>query len=113
MTDTGGNVVQLPESITLKFYAQVVGAYQQSDGSWCFPCASTLPDFTFGVGSAKIVVHGKHLTFTNLADGINCYGAIQPTGEDSYVYLTIPFLESIFVVHDYGAMRMGFANRVT
>lgn len=113
MTDTGGNIASLPTSITKKYYAQVTGAYQQSDGAWCFPCKSTLPNFTFGVGTGRIIVYGKHLTFTTLADGINCYGAIQATGELDYVYMTIPFLESIFVVHDYGQKRMGFANRIS
>lgn len=113
MTDTGGNIASLPKSITQKYYAQVTGSYMQSDGAWCFPCKSTLPDFTFGVGSARIVVYGKHLIFTKLADGVNCYGAIQATTEDGYVYMTIPFMESFFLVHDYGGMRLGFANRIT
>lgn len=112
MVDTGGNISQLPQSILKKFYAQVKGAYQQADGGWNFPCASVIPNFTFGVGNSKIVIQGKNFIFNPLADGINCYGAVQGTSDGSYVYMNVPMLESIFVVHDYGAMRMGFANRV-
>lgn len=112
MLDTGGNISQLPQSILKKFYAQVEGAYQQPDGGYAFPCESKIPDFAFGVGNSHIVVSGRNLIFNPLADGINCYGAVQGTSENSYVYMTVPFLTSIFVVHDYGAMRMGFANRV-
>lgn len=111
MTDTGGNISQLPQSILKKYYAQVKGAYQQSDGGWNFPCSSTLPNITFGVGTSRIVMAGKNFIFNPLADGINCYGAIQGTNDGSYVYMNVPMLESLFVVHDYGAMRMGFANR--
>lgn len=59
LTDTGGNVVLLPDSVIRKYYADVQGSYQQSDGSWCFPCKSALPTFTFGVGNRKIVVPSK------------------------------------------------------
>ena len=59
LTDTGGNLVLLPDSVIRKYYADVKGSYQQSDGSWCFPCKSTLPTFTFGVGNRKIVVPSK------------------------------------------------------
>ncbi|KUJ22953.1 acid protease, partial [Mollisia scopiformis] len=111
MVDTGGNISQLPQSILKKFFAQVKGAYQQSDGGWNFPCASAVPNLTFGVGNSRIVISGKNFIFNPLADGINCYSAVQGTSDGSYVYMNVPFLESIFVVHDYGAMRMGFANR--
>lgn len=111
MVDTGGNISQLPQSIIRKFFAQVRGAYQQSDGGWNFPCAAVIPSLTFGVGNSRIVISGKNFIFNPLADGINCYSAVQGTNDGSYVYMNVPFLESIFVVHDYGAMRMGFANR--
>jgi aspergillopepsin I len=61
LTDTGGNIVLLPQSMTLNFYQRVSGSYQQSDGSWAFPCATTLPTFTFGVGSSRIVVQSKFM----------------------------------------------------
>ncbi|KAF8852388.1 hypothetical protein BDZ45DRAFT_110819 [Acephala macrosclerotiorum] len=83
MTDTGGNISQLPQSIPKKYYAQAEGEYQQSDGGWNFPCASTLPNITFGVGTSHIVMAEKNFIFNPLADGINCYGAIQGTDDGS------------------------------
>lgn len=57
LADTGGNVGTFPPAMAAAYYAQVVGATQQvSDGSWIFPCSSTLPTFTFGLGSSRIVV---------------------------------------------------------
>ncbi|KAH6713644.1 aspartic peptidase domain-containing protein [Leptodontidium sp. MPI-SDFR-AT-0119] len=111
MTDTGGNISMMPESIASRYYKLVAGSYKQVDGTWIFPCKATLPNFVFGVGSSRIVVTGKNFILTNLPDGINCIGGIQSREEDTYVFLSIPFMQSIFVVHDYGNMRMGFANR--
>ena len=113
LTDTGGNLVLLPQSVTVKYYSYVRGAYQQGDGSWCFPCSTTLPTFTFGVGSSKAVVDSKHMIFAGLADGVNCYGAIQATTETGFAYFGTPFLDSLFVVHDYGNHRLGFAARTS
>ena len=111
LTDTGGNLVLLPQSIIDKFYSYVKGAYHRSDGSWCFPCSSTLPTFTIGIGDSRVVVAAKHMVFAGLADGINCYGAVQATGESSYAYFGTPFLDALFVVHDFGGHQLGFAQR--
>jgi hypothetical protein len=43
------------------YYAQFSGFYQQSHGSWAYPCTSTLPDFTFDVGTSKLVISGSLL----------------------------------------------------
>jgi hypothetical protein len=53
LTNTGTNVV------TTNYYHHVYGASQQSYGNWAFPCSSTLPTFTFGVGSSSIVIPAK------------------------------------------------------
>lgn len=113
LTDTGGNLILLPQSIAQKYYSYVSGAYQQSDGSWCFPCSSALPSFTFGVGSFRAVVDSKHMVFAGLSDGVNCYGAIQLTDETGFAYFGTPFLDALFVVHDYGGHRLGFAARTS
>jgi Eukaryotic aspartyl protease len=110
LTDTGSFISLLPQSIADKYYAQVRGAYTQSDGSYLFPCSAKLPSFTFGVGSARIVIPGNYMLYAPVGDGI-CYGAVQPTTEDSYAYFSIPMFDALFVVHDYGGMQMGFAQR--
>ena len=112
LTDTGGNLVLLPQSVILKYYADVKGAYQQSDGSWAFPCKSVLPSFTFGVGIYKIVVPAKTLVFAELGtDRVNCYGAMQATSDSQFAYFGTPFMNALFVIHDYGNKRLGFAQR--
>jgi aspergillopepsin I len=113
MTDTGGTIMNMPRSITRNYFGQVKGAVPGSDGTWSFPCTSELPSFTFGVGkSGRMLIPAKHMVFGPLSDGVHCLGAIQETDETGYIYMTIPFLTALFVVHDYGAMQMGFANRL-
>ncbi|RDL36595.1 Acid protease [Venustampulla echinocandica] len=111
LTDSGCNIVLLPQSISHNYYSRVQGAFQQSNGFWAFPCAATLPSFTFGVGSTRIVMGAKHMIYIALDDGINCLGAIQDTAENSYAIIGSPWFEGLFVVHDYGGNRIGFAAR--
>ncbi|TVY80436.1 hypothetical protein LSUE1_G006009 [Lachnellula suecica] len=112
LTDTGVNLINLPESIATSYYAQVKGSYM-SDGGWAFPCAAILPTFTFGIGSSRFVVKAKHMIFVGLDDGTNCIGAIQPTDENSFAIFGVPWISALFLVHDYGKKRMGFAARVS
>lgn len=51
------------------------------------------------------------MNFGPLTDGVHCLGAIQEVDDNGSVYMTLPFLQAIYVVHDYGAMQMGFPNR--
>jgi len=44
-------------------------------------------------------------------DKINCYGAMQATSDSQFAYFGTPFMNALFVVHDYGAKRLGFAQR--
>lgn len=113
ITDTGSTLSLLPASITTKYYAQVTGSYKQSDGTWAFPCTATLPNFTFGVGTGRIVVIGHLLIFSTLSDGVNCMGAIQATTETGYAMFATPFFNSLFVVHDLGNTKIGFAARAS
>lgn len=112
LTDTGTNFIILPESIATTYYARVKGSYM-SDGGWTFPCTTTLPTFTFGVGSSRFTVGAKHMIFIALDDGINCIGAIQPTGEDNFAIFGVPWINALYLVHDYGKKRIGFAARIS
>jgi len=44
-------------------------------------------------------------------DKINCYGAMQATSDSQFAYFGTPFMNALFVVHDYGTKRLGFAQR--
>lgn len=58
-----------------------------------------------------MTVPGEHMVFDVLSDGINCYGAIQASEENQPAYFGTVFFEALFVVHDFGGRRMGFAER--
>lgn len=111
MTDTGGNISLLPTSVIDLYYAQVEGAFQQSDGSWGFPCNSTLPDFVFGIGSSEVVVPPVGFIFDTI-DDVNCSGAVQAT-DGPFAYFSLPIFKGLYVVHDLGANRIGFAERIS
>jgi hypothetical protein len=53
-----------------------------------------------------MLIPGRHMNFGPLSDGVRCLGAIQEVDEDGYVYMTLPFLQALFVVPDYGRMQM-------
>ena len=59
-----------------------------------------------------MVIPSKSFIFAELgSDKINCYGGIQATGEGQFALFGTPFLNALFVVHDYGSKRLGFAGR--
>jgi hypothetical protein len=49
-------------------------------------------------------------TFAGIGGG-DCYGAIQPG--QGYAYFGLQLFYGLFVVHDTGAQRMGFAQRTS
>ncbi|KAH8684826.1 aspartic peptidase domain-containing protein [Tricladium varicosporioides] len=111
LTDSGTNLVLMPVSIAKAYYAQVKGSRQQNNGFWAFPCSSTLPTFTFGVGNARFSIKAKNMIYIDFDEGVNCLGAIQNTEEDNLIVFGTPWFEALFIVHDYGGRRIGFANR--
>lgn len=111
LTDSGTNLVLMPLSIAKAYYAQVKGSRQQNNGFWAFPCSSTLPTFTFGVGNTRFSIKAKNMIYIDFDEGVNCLGAIQNTEEDNLVVFGTPWFEALFIVHDYGGRRIGFANR--
>jgi aspergillopepsin I len=98
--------------MVVAYYAQVTGAYQQSDGSWAFPCTATLPSFTFGVGTSQLTVSGSVLSFSQISAS-DCYGGIQATSETGYAIFGTNFFDSLFIVHDVANNRVGFAQRAS
>jgi hypothetical protein len=112
IVDSGTNVSTLPNSIVVAYYAKATGAFHQADGAWAFPCSSMLPSFTFCVGSSQITVTGSVLSFAPISSG-NCYGGIQATSETGYSIFGVNFYESLFIVHDVGNNKIGFAQRTS
>jgi aspergillopepsin I len=117
IADTGTTLLLLPASIVKAYYAKVSGArYDSNQAGYVFSCAATLPDFTFGVGNAKITIPGSYINFAPVdgSDGTDtqCYGGIQEdTGIGFAVYGDIA-LKAAFVVFDGGnTTRLGWASK--
>ncbi|KAH8156354.1 hypothetical protein CIB48_g11891 [Xylaria polymorpha] len=89
IADTGTTLLYVPSTIVSAYYAQVSGAKNdRTAGGYIFPCSASLPDFTFGVGSARISSSGI---------GINIFGDIV--------------LKAAYVVFDSNGPRIGWATK--
>lgn len=114
IADTGTTLLLLPASIAKAYYAKVSGArYDSRQAGYVFSCKANLPDFTFGVGSAKITIPGSYINFAPVdATGAQCYGGIQEdTGIGFAIYGDIA-LKAAFVVFDGGnSTRLGWASK--
>lgn len=110
--DTGSSLLLLPRSIVTAYYKEVNGAEYDSDvAGYTFPCSAAIPDFTFGVGSARITIPARYLIYAQVTDTI-CYGGIQrriPTDTNSF---GIVALKAAFVVFDGASNRLGWANKI-
>ena len=68
--DTGTTLLLLPTTVVSAYYAQVSGSrYDNSQGGYTFPCSTTLPSLTLGVGSYKAVVPGPFINYAPLTSG--------------------------------------------
>lgn len=68
-------------------------------------------EYFWRIFSGELIPTSVRRTFAGLADGVNCYGAIQATSESGHAYFGTPFLQALFVVHDYAGLRLGFTAR--
>lgn len=70
IVDTGTTLLYLPQSVCTAYYKQVPGAaYDNAEGGYTFPCSSTLPNLSLGVGTYKAVVPGSYLNYAPLDTG--------------------------------------------
>ncbi|KAG8411251.1 hypothetical protein J3459_016463 [Metarhizium acridum] len=61
IADTGTTLLLIDDSIVDDYYSQVQGAQNDRQmGGYVFDCSSELPDFSFGVGQAKITIPGSN-----------------------------------------------------
>ena len=62
--DTGTSILLLPGDVVSAYWSRVPGAkLDNSYGAYTFPCTSTLPSFTVGVGSAKYIIPGSYMNY--------------------------------------------------
>lgn len=113
IADTGTSLLLIPTAVVSAYYAKVAGAYYDSSiGAYTFPCASILPDYTFGVGAYRGVVPGTYINYGALTSS-RCYGGIQSQGTLPFSIYGDILLKAQFVIFDVANNRLGFANKET
>ncbi|KAB5578874.1 secreted aspartic proteinase precursor [Coniochaeta sp. 2T2.1] len=113
IADTGTTLLLLPTAVVKAYYAKVSGAVNSNSlGGWVFSCSKTLPDFTFGVGSARIRIPGSFINFAPADDsGSQCYGGIQDDAGIGFAIFGDIALKAAFVVFDGGKNQLGWAAK--
>jgi aspergillopepsin I len=103
----------LPTAVVKAYYKQVSGAsYDSSQGGYVFSCSKTLPNFTFGVGSARITIPGSYINFSPVDDtGSSCFGGIQEDTGIGFAIFGDVALKAAFVVFDGGNTQLGWASK--
>ncbi|KAK3387890.1 aspartic-type endopeptidase-like protein [Podospora didyma] len=102
IADTGTTLAYLPNTVVNAYYKQVSGATNsRSYGGYVFPCTSTLPSFTFGVGAAKITIPAEYINYGKAsASSSQCFGGIQSSSGLGINIWGDVALKSAFVVFD-------------
>lgn len=112
VADTGTSLLLTSEAAVEAYYSQVASAYndQSGAGGYVFPCETTLPSFSIGVGNYRGVIPGQYINYAPYENGL-CFGGIQSdTGIGMAIYGDV-LLKSQFVVWDGGNTRLGFAQQ--
>ncbi|KAI1751049.1 secreted aspartic proteinase precursor [Xylaria castorea] len=111
IADTGTTLLYLPTSIVSAYYAQVSGSKNDANaGGYTFPCSANLPTFTFGVGSARIVIPGSYINYAPYS-GSTCFGGIQSSSGIGINIFGDIVLKAAYVVFDSNGPRIGWANK--
>lgn len=116
IADTGTTLLYLPAAVVKAYWAQVSGSSSSSSvGGYIFPCSATLPSFTFGVGTARIVIPGSYIDFGPISTGSStCFGGIQSSAGIGINIFGDVALKAAFVVFDgtsSTAPRLGWASK--
>lgn len=113
IADTGTTLAMLPDAVVADYYSQVSGASDSTtEGGYVFPCASTLPDFSFGVGSGSVTIPGSYINWAALdATNTTCYGGIQSDASIGFSIFGDIALKAAYVVFDGAEGRLGWAAK--
>lgn len=64
IADTGTTLLLMDDSVVSAYYSKVSGAaYDSTQGGYTFPCSTTLPSFTLGIGSYMAVIPGTYMNY--------------------------------------------------
>ena len=97
-----------------KFYSQIPGATNNRNyGGYVFPCAATVPSFTFGVGAAKFTIPPAYINYGKVSSGsTTCFGGIQSSSGVGINIFGDVALKAAFVVFDAGPTpQIGWATK--
>ncbi|KAI1340960.1 secreted aspartic proteinase precursor [Xylariaceae sp. FL0016] len=111
IADTGTTLLYLPDSILETYYAQISSAKSSTVlGGYIFDCDDDIPDFTFGVGSARITVPAEYISYANVL-GNKCLGGIQSSSDIGLNIFGDIALKSAYVVFDSDGPQIGWAAK--
>ncbi|KAK1569777.1 eukaryotic aspartyl protease [Colletotrichum navitas] len=111
IADTGTTLLLLPDSIVKAYYSKISGAkYDSSQGGYVFPCKTTPPSFTFGVGSARVTIPGSYMNFEAVTTS-SCYGGLQSNSDIGFSIFGDVALKAAFVVFNGGTNQLGWAAK--
>ncbi|KAK8086233.1 hypothetical protein PG994_001207 [Apiospora phragmitis] len=114
IADTGTTLLYLPTSVVKAYYGKISGSQNSnSAGGYVYPCSATAPDFTFGVGSARITVPGEYMNFGQIYQGSSqCFGGLQSSSSIGVNIFGDVALKSAFVVFNGGSTpKLGWASK--
>lgn len=113
IADTGTTLLMLDDSIVKDYYSQVSGAEDSTqEGGYVFPCDTTMPDFSFGVGDGYITVPGEYINWAAVdSTNTTCYGGLQSDASIGFSIFGDIALKSAYVVFDGAEGRVGWAAK--
>jgi hypothetical protein len=113
IADTGTTLILTGDTPVDTYYASVNGAsYDSSQGGYTFPCSTTLPTFSFRIGtSSYATIPGSLLNFGPVSQGSStCFGSLQSVGGGSQNIYGDVFFNAYYGVFDSSGPRFGFAK---
>ncbi|TWU78581.1 Type I transmembrane sorting receptor [Metarhizium rileyi] len=115
IADTGTTLLLIDNEVVEKYYSKVQGARQnRQQGGYVFNCSAELPDFSFGVGKAKVTIPGSIINYAPTeTDSSTCFGGIQSSGGIGQSIFGDIALKAALVVFDAGKNRLGWAPKKT
>ncbi|KAH9213836.1 aspartic peptidase domain-containing protein [Leptodontidium sp. 2 PMI_412] len=110
IADTGTTLILMGDTAVDTYYASVPSAtYSSSQGGYIFPCSTTLPSFSFRIGSTSYATIPGSLMNFGSAGGSSCFGSLQSVGGGSQNIYGDVFFNAYLGVFDAGNGRFGFA----
>ncbi|KAL2016671.1 hypothetical protein VTK56DRAFT_3173 [Thermocarpiscus australiensis] len=114
IADTGTTLLYLPTNIVSAYYKQVSGASNSyTYGGYIYKCSTTLPSFTFGVGSARITIPGTYMNYGPVTPGSStCFGGLQSSSGIGINIFGDIALKAAYVVFNGGSSpKLGWAAK--